>query len=103
MDTRKYEVLYMVSPALADSEVKAIAEKFKGIVEGQGGSVERAEKWEKRKLAYEMAGLKEANYVIMHFDAAATVPAELRRQMRNSDEVIRHIVLLRDEEAAATA
>lgn len=97
MNTRKYEALYMVSPTLTDAEVKAIADKFKGVVEAQGGTVEKAEKWEKRKLAYEMAGLKEANYIIMLFESGATVPAELRRQMRNADEIIRHIVLLKED------
>jgi len=90
LNQRNYEALYIVSPALTDSEVKAIADRFKGVVETQGGSVAKAEKWEKRKLAYEIAGHREGNYIIMHFACESKVPAELNRQMRNSDDVIRH-------------
>lgn len=97
LNTKKYEAFYIVSPTLTDSEVQKVADKFKGVVEAQGGTVEKASKWEKRKLAYEIKGLKEANYIIMHFEAGAAVPAELRRQMRNSDEVVRHMVLLRED------
>ncbi len=97
MNTRKYEALYIVSPTLTDSDVKSIAEKYKGVVEGQGGTVEKAEKWEKRKLAYEIEGLKEGNYILMLFEADAKVPAELSRQMRNNDEVIRHRIFLKED------
>lgn len=94
MNTRKYEALYIVSPTLTDAEVQAIADRYKGVVETQGGTVESAGKWEKRKLAYEVNGLKEANYILMNFEAGSQVPAELGRQMRNHDEVVRHRIFL---------
>lgn len=93
---RKYEALYIVRPSLDDNEVQAIADRFKGVVEQHGGVVENAGKWDRRKLAYEVAGMKEANYIIMHFDADAKVPSELNRQMRISDDVVRHRVFLRE-------
>lgn len=102
MNQRKYEAFYIVQPSLTDQEVQAIADKYKAVVEKGGGSVEKAGKWEKRKLAYEIKGLKEANYILMHFSAPADVPAELRRQMRNNDEVIRHLVLVLDEAQAVS-
>lgn len=96
MNTRKYEAFYIVKPNLNDAEVQAIADKFKGVVETQGGSVEKAAKWDKRKLAYEINGLKEGNYVLMYFEAEAKIPAELNRQMRNSDDIVRHRIYLRE-------
>lgn len=86
----KYESIYIVKPDLTDADVQKIADKFKGVVEEKGGTVEKAGKWEKRKLAYELAGLKEGNYVIMNFEAGGDVPQELSRLMRISDDVIRH-------------
>jgi len=88
--TRKYEAFYIVPPDLDDGEVQALADRFKGIVEKQGGSVESASKWDKRKLAYEIKGYKEGNYVLMHFSADAKAPSELDRLMRISDDVVRH-------------
>lgn len=96
MNTRQYEAFYIVSGALTDAQVQQIADKFKGVVETQGGSVESAGKWDKRKLAYEIKGHKEGNYILMHFTAEAKVPAELNRQMRNDDAVIRHRIFLRE-------
>jgi small subunit ribosomal protein S6 len=95
--TRKYEAFYIVSPGLDDSGVQALADRFKEVVEKQGGAVEQAGKWDKRKLAYEIDGHKEGNYILMLFEAEAKVPAELSRQMRNSDDVIRHRIFLKED------
>jgi len=97
LNTRKYEAFYIVKPAFADSEVQTIADKFKAVVEAQGGTVESAGKWDKRKLAYEIQGFKEGTYILMHFEAEGKAPAELNRQMRISDDVIRHRIYLREE------
>lgn len=96
MPNRKYEAIYIVKPELTDPDVQKIADRFRGVVEGQGGTVESAGKWEKRKLAYEINGYKDGNYVLMMFESEAKVPSELNRQMRISDDVIRHRIYLRE-------
>ena len=101
MSDRKYEAFYIVKPELSDPDVQKIADKFKGIVEDKGGTVEKAGKWDKRKLAYEINGFKEGNYVLMNFEAGAQVPAELNRLMRISDDVIRHRIFKIEEHAPA--
>ncbi|MCW5940182.1 MAG: 30S ribosomal protein S6 [Fimbriimonadaceae bacterium] len=97
MNTRKYEALYIVPAAMTDEEVSKVAENFKSVVEKNGGTVESAGKWDKRKLAYEIDGHREGNYILMHFDAPASVPAELSRLMRINDTVIRHRIFIREE------
>jgi small subunit ribosomal protein S6 len=87
---RKYESIYIVKPELADADVQKIADRFKGVIEEHGGTVEKAGKWDKRKLAYEIGGFREGNYVIMNFEAGGDTPQELSRLMRISDDVIRH-------------
>jgi small subunit ribosomal protein S6 len=93
MANRNYEALYIVRPDLKDEEINKITERFKKVVEDKGGSVSKAEKWEKRKLAYEINGLKEGNYIIMNFEAPGDAPAELNRLLRISDDVVRHQVV----------
>jgi small subunit ribosomal protein S6 len=93
MANRNYEALYIVRPDLKDEEINKITERYKKVVEDKGGNVTKAEKWEKRKLSYEINGLKEGNYIIMTFEAGADVPAELNRLLRISDDVVRHQVL----------
>jgi small subunit ribosomal protein S6 len=97
MPNRKYEAFYIVKPDFNDVDVQKIADRFKTVVEQHGGSVEAAAKWDKRKLAYEINGFKEGNYVLMHFDAPADLPLELNRLMRISDDVIRHRIYLRED------
>ena len=97
MNNRKYESLYIVKADLQDADVQKIADKFKTIVEEKGGTVEKAGKWEKRKLAYEVKGHKEGNYVLMNFEADPKLPAELNRLMRISDDIIRHRIYLIEE------
>lgn len=86
----KYEAFYIVKPEFSDEDVQKVADKFKAVVEDRGGTVESAAKWDKRKLAYEIDGHKEGNYVLMHFECDPTVPLELNRQMRINDDIIRH-------------
>lgn len=97
MNTRKYEAMVMVKPSMSDADVQKLADRYKGVVEGKGGTVAKAGKWEKRKLAYEVAGFKEATYVQMNFDAPADVPHELSRQLGNNDDVIRHRIFKLDD------
>jgi len=97
MPNRKYEAFYIVKPDITDADVQKIADRYKGVVEQHGGSVESAGKWDKRKLAYEVKGFKEGNYVLMHFEAAADMPAELSRLLGINDDVIRHRIYLREE------
>lgn len=94
---RKYEAFYIVKPELNDGDVQKIADRFKGVVEDKGGSVEKAAKWDKRKLAYEINGFKEGNYVLMTFEADAQAPKELNRLMQISDDVLRHRIYKLEE------
>ncbi|MFN3729924.1 MAG: 30S ribosomal protein S6 [Fimbriimonadaceae bacterium] len=93
---KKYEAFYIVSASLSDDDVQKIADRFKKVVEDKGGSVASAGKWDKRRLAYEIDGHKEGNYVLMHFEAGTDVPAELNRLLRISDDVIRHRIFSQD-------
>lgn len=96
----KYEAFYIVKPEFSDEDVQKIADKFKAVVEERGGTVESAAKWDKRKLAYEIDGHKEGNYVLMHFECDPKVPQELNRQMRINDDIIRHRIFRREEDVS---
>lgn len=89
----KYEVLYILNASLDDSAKDEIIERFKGVVTNAGGEVEGVDKWGVKKLAYEINFKSEGYYVLMTFNAPAELPAELERQMRISDDVMRFIVV----------
>jgi small subunit ribosomal protein S6 len=96
MEPRKYEALFIVDPSLSDAAVQKIADHFKDVVAKQGGTIGSAGKWEKRKLAYPVAGHTEGNYVLMEFECGPQVPKELSRLMRISDDVIRHRIFAKE-------
>ena len=98
MNNRSYEALYIIPASLTDEEVEASVGRYKKAIEESGGTVDKAEKWQKRKLAYPISGHAEGNYCLLHFTAAPTVPAELSRLFRINDEVIRGRIYLREEQ-----
>lgn len=86
-----YEILYILSPKLEDAAREELIERFKKVVESAGRNAEVV-KWGVRKLAYKINFMSEGFYVLMNFTASEDVPAELERQMRITDAVMRFIV-----------
>ena len=90
---RKDETIFILHPSLDEEAVKANIEKFKGVIENGGGTVENVDFWGKRKLAYEIAKVNEGFYTLINFEANTELPKELDRVFRITDGVIRHIVV----------
>lgn len=90
---RQYETIFILHPSLDEEAVKANIEKFKGVIENGGGTVENVDFWGKRKLAYEIAKVNEGFYTLINFEANTELPKELDRVFRITDGVIRHIVV----------
>ena len=95
---RKYETIFILHPSLDEEAVKANIEKFKGVIENGGGTVENVDFWGKRKLAYEIAKVNEGFYTLINFEANTELPKELDRVFRITDGVIRHIVVKQENE-----
>ncbi|MCL2322341.1 MAG: 30S ribosomal protein S6 [Oscillospiraceae bacterium] len=93
----KYETIFILNPTLDDSAVNLNIEKFKGVIESSGGTVDNVDLWGKRKLAYEINKINEGIYVLMNFQAKPDLPQELDRQYRITDAVIRHIILKQEK------
>ena len=90
---RKYETIFIQHPSLDEETVKANIEKFKGVIENGGGTIENVDIWGKRKLAYEIAKVNDGFYTLINFNAGSELPKELDRVFRITDGVIRHIIV----------
>ena len=90
---RKYETIFILSPSFEEEAVKATIEKFKGVIENGGGTVDNVDFWGKRKLAYEINKVNEGYYTLINFTANTELPRELDRIFRITDGVIRHIIV----------
>lgn len=93
---RHYEVVFMVHPDQSD-QVPAMIERYRGIVEANGGKTHRLEDWGRRQLAYPIKKLIKAHYVLMNVECTPDDMEELVSTFRFNDAVIRHMVLSRRE------
>ena len=91
-----YEVMFVIANALDDEKKEAVIESVKGII-GDGGEVTRVDLIGTRKFAYPIDKKSEGYYVLVEFNAPAELPKELDRKLRIFDEVVRHIIINKDE------
>ena len=92
----KYELMFIIDPVLEDDKKDAVIETVKGIIAADG-EVAETDVWGLRKLAYPIQKKTEGYYVVMQFAAAPELPKELERRLRISDNVMRHIIVSKDE------
>lgn len=92
----KYETVFIINPNVEDAKVKELIEKFSSLINNDG-KVESVEEMGKKKLAYEIQKNSEGLYVLINFEAAPTLIKELERVYRITDEVIKFIVVRKDE------
>lgn len=90
---RKYEVFIIIDPDLSDDTVVAVDDKLKNIVTSNGGAVLDYVPWGKKKLAYPVKKRTRGHYVLMEFAGAAGLVAELERNMRLDERVLKFITV----------
>jgi len=90
---RSYELIFVLRPTLDEEAINANIEKFKGIIEKNGGEIVEVDTWGRRKLAYPIKKVNEGFYTLVNFKADSELPKELARNFRISDSVIRHIIV----------
>jgi small subunit ribosomal protein S6 len=93
---RHYEIVVLVHPDQSE-QVPAMLERYKGIVAAGGGTVHRVEDWGRRQLAYPIAKVHKAHYILMNIEIDQKTLAELNGSFRFSDAVLRHLVVGMDE------
>ena len=92
----KYESVVIVNPNLEEESIKNLIKKFSDLI-NTDGTVTSVEKMGKRKLAYEIQKQKEGFYIVIKFEAKPELIAELERNYRITDEVIKFMVVKEEE------
>ena len=90
---REYEIMMVLRPDLEEEVIKSVVERFVNIITDNNGEVTAIEPWGKRRLAYEINDYKEGFYVLITYTANGDFNAELERNFRIVDTVIRHIIV----------
>ena len=93
----KYELMFIIDPTLEDAKKESYIEDVKAIIAADGEAVSETEVWGMKKLAYPIQKKSEGYFVVMHFNANPTLPKELDRRLRISDNCMRHIIVNLDE------
>ena len=94
---RTYEALFIVQPNATDDEVQTIAKGVETLITEDGGAIVRSEIWGKRRLAFEVKGHSEGNYVLIRFESDPGFNLKLEGYFRLSETIIRSLVVLFDE------
>jgi small subunit ribosomal protein S6 len=89
----KYELVYIIDPAVEEEARKALVARFNTLITDNGGTVDKVEEWGKRRLAYAINYKTEGYYVLVNFSSEATLPLELERNLKINDRVIRYQVI----------
>ena len=94
---RIYEELFIAKPDAPDEEVDQFIEQMKGVVANAGGTVDKVDKWGKRRLAYRVDKYREGAYILFQFTCSPDTVKEFERRLRVSDLVIKFITVRIDE------
>src|SRR5438067_11922462 len=94
---RTYEVLFILSPQVAEEEATTLITEFKRVAESTGAKLSNEEAWGRRRLAYPIQKFSEGIYHLFVFASDASL-AELDRRMKNNDRVLRHMIVRTDED-----
>lgn len=94
---RIYEELFILKPDLPEEEVDGYVEQLKNLIIEGKGTIDKADKWGVRKLAYRVAKYSEGMYVLIQFRAPSSLVREVERRMRVTDSVIKFITVRIDE------
>ena len=92
-----YELMVILDPELEERTVAPSLEAFLEVIRQDGGSIDNVDIWGKRRLAYEIKKKTEGIYAVVNFNASPAATAELDRQLRLSEAVMRTKVLRQDE------
>ena len=91
----KYESVIIINPNCTDEAVKALEERFTGLI-NENGKVESVENMGKKKLAYDIKKNSEATYMVINFEAKPDSIAELERNYRITVEILKFFVVRKE-------
>ena len=91
---RHFEICFLVHPDQSE-QVPAMLERYRNLIEGKQGKIHRLEDWGRRQLAFPIAKLHKAHYILMNIECDRETLAELEGAFRFNDAVLRHLTVRR--------
>jgi len=91
---RHYEIVFLVHPDQSE-QVPGMVERYRAMIEGNGGKVHREEDWGRRQLAFPISKIHKAHYILLNIECDKGTLDELLGAFRFNDAVLRHLVISR--------
>src|SRR5258707_12416046 len=95
---RIYEIMFIVRPDVLDEDLDKLIAQFDGIVTSTGGKVQKADKWGRRRLAYEVKRCREGHYILFTVECDPATVKEFERRLKVADSVIKYLTVRVDED-----
>ncbi|OQW54009.1 MAG: 30S ribosomal protein S6 [Proteobacteria bacterium SG_bin9] len=92
-----YEHVFLARQDASTQQVEELTTQITGVVEQLGGKVAKTEQWSVRSLTYRMNKNRKAHFVFMNIDGPAAIVAEIERQERINEDVIRYLTVRVEE------
>jgi small subunit ribosomal protein S6 len=92
-----YEHVFLARQDVTSQQVEAMVDQYKGVIEQNGGAVEKTEMWGVKSLAYRIKKNRKAHFTLLNIQAPPAALAEMERQMRISEDVLRFMTVRVDE------
>ncbi|MGI9351291.1 MAG: 30S ribosomal protein S6 [Rhizobiaceae bacterium] len=92
-----YEHTFLARQDISAQQAEALADQFKGILEDNGGKIGKVENWGLKTAAYRIQKNRKCHYIHMNVDAPASAVAEMERQMRIHEDVLRYLTIRVEE------
>jgi len=89
---RKYEVIFIVKP-MDDEQTNKVIEKFTKLIADNGGTIEKEDRWGKRRLAYQIKDFQEGYYDLLYVNAEPACVKEVDRVMKITEDVLKHMIV----------
>ncbi len=93
---KNYELVFIVQPDLDENAFGGVIDRVKGWITDAGGSVAKVDIWGKRRLAYPIRKLREGQYVLLQAEMKPSFSAELDRNLRFLEPVMRFSIVSMD-------
>jgi small subunit ribosomal protein S6 len=91
-----YECVIIARSDVTTQQVDALGEQVTALMAGQGGAVRKVEYWGLRSLAYRIKKNRKGHYLLLNLDAPAPAIAEMERQLRLNEDVLRFLTVAVD-------
>ena len=88
-----YEHVFMARQDVTPQQVETMIDQYRGVIEGNGGKVEKTEMWGVKSLAYRIKKNRKAHFTMFNLDAPPAAVSEMERQMRISEDILRFITV----------